>query len=288
MTAPLFIDHVAPIADNYDLFLLDQWGVLHDGEKAHDGAPQAMAELKARGKTIILVSNSSKLIPVSIERLSKLGFAPQTYDHVLTSGQLAWEAMKKRSDPVYTTLGRKCLVITKDDNLAFLTGQELEKVESVEEADFLLVADLPPTPVEEIEPMLRAAAARNLPMIVLNPDFASINPAGVLTPCPGLVGRAYEAMGGEIKIHGKPSLSVYETCFKLAPDSKRAIAIGDSLHHDIAGADSAGIDSIFITSGIHALELETTPGARAEQNRVNALCEKFEQCPTYWSTRFVW
>ena len=78
MTAPRFIYHVAPIADDYDLFLLDQWGVLHDGENAHDGAPQAMAELKARGKTIILVSNSSKLIPVSVERLSKLGFERQT------------------------------------------------------------------------------------------------------------------------------------------------------------------------------------------------------------------
>jgi len=288
MIKPTFIDHVASIADEYDLFILDQWGVLHDGERAHDGAVEAMTAIKAAGKTIILVSNSSKRVPVSVERLSKLGFPSDLYDHIITSGELAWQAVKTKSDPLYQTLGPKCFVITKYDNFGFLEGQSLEAVDTVDEADFLLVADLPLEPVEGLDPMLQAAAKRGLPMLLLNPDFASINPQGELHPTPGIVGRAYEGFGGTVKIHGKPHPKVYETCFELASGAQKAIAIGDSLHHDIAGANGAGIDSIFITSGIHVFDLETEPGIAPNQEKIDDLCKELGRSPTYWSPRFTW
>lgn len=288
MPRPDYIDHVQPLAEAYDLFILDQWGVLHDGARAHNGAAEAMAELKAAGKTIILVSNSSRRIPVSIQGLTQLGIAADLYDHILTSGELAWDAIKTKSDPFYRALGPKCVVIGKDRREDFLDGLALEPVAEVAEADFLLAGDLPRGPVSELAPMLEAAKARGLPMVVLNPDYHSIDPNGVLNPCPGQVGQAYATIGGTVKTHGKPNRSVYETCFQLAPEPERAIAIGDSLHHDIAGANEAGIDSIFITSGIHVVELETSPGVKAEQDKVDALCREIGQTPTYWSTRFVW
>ena len=288
MTKPTFIGHLASIIDDYDLFILDQWGVLHDGERAHDGAIEAMTAIKTAGKTITLVSNSSKRVSISIKRLSKLGFSSELYDHILTSGELAWQAMKTKSDPLYETLGAKCFVITKCDNFAFLEGQSLELADTLAQAEFLLVADLPKEPVESLEPILRAAAERELPMLVLNPDFASINSLGELHPTPGIVGRIYEGFGGTVKIHGKPDPKVYETCFKLAPGAQKAIAIGDSLHHDIAGANGAGIDSIFITSGIHVFELETEPGIAPTQEKIDNLCKELGQSPTYWSPRFTW
>ncbi len=288
MKNPNFIDHIAAIADNYDLFILDQWGVLHDGGRAHDGAIDAMTEIKAAGKTIILVSNSSKRVPVSVARLAELGFPRDLYDHILTSGELAWQAMKSKSDPLYKTLGPKCYVITKYGNFAFLEGQSLEAVEEVDDADFLLVADLPRNPIEGLDPVLQAAAKRGLPMLVLNPDFASISPEGDLNPCPGIVGQAYERVGGIVKLHGKPNPKVYEICFELAPDTQKAIAIGDSLHHDIAGANGAGIDSVFITSGIHVLELETEPGVAPSHEKVHDICREHRQSPTFWSPRFTW
>ena len=288
MTKPIFIDHVALIAHDYDLFILDQWGVLHDGERAHDGAIDAMIEIKSAGKTIILVSNSSKRVPISIKRLLRLGFSSDLYDHIITSGELAWQAMKTKSDPLYETLGPKCFVINKFGDSVFLEGQSLETVDIVEQADFLLVADLPEEPIESLEPTLKVAAKLGLPMLLLNPDFASINPLGELHPTPGILGRAYEGFGGTVKIHGKPNPAVYETCFKLAPRAQKAIAIGDSLHHDIAGANGAGIDSIFITSGVHVCELGTEPGKAPTQEKINTLCTELGQSPTFWSPRFTW
>ena len=288
MSRPEFIDSVEPLAEAYDLFILDQWGVLHDGAKAHTGAAEAMAKLKAAGKTIILVSNSSRRISVSIERLTKLGITPELYDHILTSGELAWDAIKTQSDPLYREIGPKCLLIGKDRRADFFDGLALELTDDVGSADLIIVGDLPDSPLDALEPMFREAVARDLTMVVLNPDFHSVDPNGALTPCPGQVGLAYEALGGKIKTHGKPNRSVYEVCFQLAPDPERALAIGDSLHHDIAGANGSAIDSVFITSGIHVFEMETTPGVTPTQDLVEKVCQKIGQTPTYWSTLFTW
>ena len=45
---------------------------------------------------------------------------------------------------------------------------------------------------------------------------------------------------------------------RLGCDKSRVAHVGDSLHHDIAGAAAAGIASILITSGIHATDLAPT------------------------------
>jgi ribonucleotide monophosphatase NagD (HAD superfamily) len=137
-------------------------------------------------------------------------------------------------------------------------------------------------------PLLQKAIARDLPMVVLNPDFVSIAPDGAMHSCPGKVGRAYEELGGTVKIHGKPSPGVYAECFRLAPGAKTALAIGDSLYHDIAGADGAGIDSVFVTSGIHAYDLGAAPGADADPAKVAALCVEYEVRPKYFATRMIW
>ena len=100
MIQPEYIKSVDCVKSKYDLFLLDQWGVLHNGVSAHLGAVNAMAEIKAAGKKIILVSNSSRRISSSINGLNKLGITRNLYDHILTSGELAWEAMKDDKDPL--------------------------------------------------------------------------------------------------------------------------------------------------------------------------------------------
>ncbi len=61
------------IADKYDAFLLDQWGVLHDGKVAYDGAVHCLNELLSRGKLIVLLSNSSKRLGNSMKKLDAMG-----------------------------------------------------------------------------------------------------------------------------------------------------------------------------------------------------------------------
>ena len=287
MTQPRYIKVVSDLRWKYDLFILDQWGVLHDGAKAHHGAVDAMASIKSAGKKIILVSNSSRRVSDSADGLKKFGITPDLYDHILTSGELAWKAIKNETDPFYQQLGKKCFIIGNDQREDFLDGLGLYPVNCVKSADFLLVGDLPVGPIEQLTPVLVDARACNLTMVILNPDMLSIDPNGELSPCPGQVGDAYSNLGGAVKIHGKPNLSVYQRCFELEPNAKKIVAIGDSLHHDIAGASNAGIDSVLITSGIHAFDLKTVPGLKAKEREINSLCSRTGITPTFWGTRFI-
>lgn len=83
---------------------------------------------------------------------------------------------------------------------------------------------------------------------------------------------------------------IYEAAMKMANvDASDSIAVGDSLHHDIKGANAAGIQSAFITCGIHSAELGLGGFAEvAEASRVEALASKHDALPTYLLPAFTW
>jgi ribonucleotide monophosphatase NagD (HAD superfamily) len=57
MTVPL-LPGIAPLAERYDGFILDLWGVLHDGRHPMPGALDALAHLREAGKRIVILSNA--------------------------------------------------------------------------------------------------------------------------------------------------------------------------------------------------------------------------------------
>ncbi|PHT48899.1 hypothetical protein CQW23_13107 [Capsicum baccatum] len=62
----------------------------------------------------------------------------------------------------------------------------------------------------------------------------------------------YEKLGGEVKWMGKPYKIIKSAMEMSAVNASDCIAVGDSLHHDIKGANAAEIASAFITGGIQA------------------------------------
>ncbi len=280
------IEGLAEIADRYGLFLVDQWGVLHNGESAHDGAAATLRALRAAGKKIVILSNSGKRVSVTRPRMADMGFDTQCYDHCVTSGEEVWQALHARTEAFYAALGRRCYMLSWDGDKRILDGLDLIDAETPEDADFILntgtrSGTLDP---DSYEPVLRRAVARDLPMICANPDFVSVAPDGSLAICPGTTARRYEELGGRVDYRGKPHAPVYRASLALEPDARPVLAIGDSLHHDIGGANGAGVDSLFISSGIHGAEL----GKNTDPDRLRALCERERQTPTYVMTRFRW
>lgn len=72
-------------------------------------------------------------------------------------------------------------------------------------------------------------------------------------------------------------------------DACDCVAVGDSLHHDIKGANIAGIQSAFVTGGIHATELGLVEfGEVANQSSVEALTLKYDAYPSYILPSFSW
>lgn len=282
---------VSQLAGRYDGFLLDQWGVLHDGAAAHEGAIACLEALRAAGKRVVILSNSGRDGSENEAILASMGFHRELYDSVVSAGDDARDALLRRDQPAYRDLGTRCLPLTRPGEQHLAAGVGLTLVEEPEQADFLFVLsiDAERQSVAGWRPVLERALSRALPMICGNPDRHRIHPGGRLLEAPGAIALAYERMGGVVHYHGKPEPRIYRTCLqRLGLPPGRLLAIGDSLEHDVQGAARAGVDCLFIGGGIHRDELTWGEGDQAFQRSCEALFARNAASPTYCLPTFAW
>ncbi|MCX8507005.1 MAG: TIGR01459 family HAD-type hydrolase [Alphaproteobacteria bacterium] len=207
---------IRDIYTQYDAFLIDIWGVLHDGRTAYPGAIDAIRNLHQAGKAVILLSNaprpSFEVYPV----LKQLGFVPEFIDAVQTSGQEVWENLRDRTDPWYQNLGQNIYLLGPMKDSAMVVDIQGVKVEHIEKADVVLATGLEPhETLADYEEVLHSAKRRNLPMICANPDIIVIHD-GIEQLCAGALAARYQELGGEVRYHGKPHLSIYQSAFRQA------------------------------------------------------------------------
>lgn len=254
---------IGEIANAYDGFILDVWGVLHDGLKPFPGVLDALERLKRDGKRIVVLSNAPRRAGPVASRLTEIGIPPELYDHIHTSGEETWQHLKRRDDPFYAALGHACYLIAPSRDNGVLEGLDLERVEDIAKAEF--VFNTGPWGWDEdvvrYEGMLRGARQRDLPMVCANPDLV-VHHQGRRAICAGAIAQRYEDLGGTVRWHGKPFAAVYDTVLTLlgVADRRRILAIGDSLRTDIAGANGASIDSVLVAAGIHYADFGAAPG----------------------------
>jgi HAD superfamily hydrolase (TIGR01459 family) len=269
MPVPL-IASLRELAPRYDGFILDLWGVIHDGVAPIPGAIDCLQSLIDSGKRIVLLSNAPRRADDVVRRITAVGVPSGLYHGVMSSGEEAWQCLKRRDDPFYAALGRRCLHIGSERDMEIREGLDLEYVDAPGEAQFIL--NTGPAGwddrIEDYEPLLQSALGRGLPMVCANPDLVVMR-GNTLHLCAGALAKWYEEAGGRVRWHGKPFRSVYDACLSLLgiEERSRILAVGDSLRTDIAGAARAGIDSLLIAGGIHAEELGK-PGESAP----NLLC----------------
>jgi HAD superfamily hydrolase (TIGR01459 family) len=278
------------IADRYDGYIVDLWGVMHDGARTYPGACETLRALKARGSRVVMLSNAPRRATAAAARSAQVGVTADLYDHLMSSGEEAWQALRDRSDPWYAALGRRVLLFAAVHDRPFLGGLGLAEATGVEDADFLLVTGAASgETVADYEARLAAAAAAGVPMICANPDLEVIHD-GRREICAGALAARYAALGGTVRYHGKPHASVYHTCFGLLglADRRRILAVGDSLKTDVTGANGVGIDSLLVTGGIHAEELGAAAGEHPDPGVLAAVCARAGQRPTAAIPHLVW
>lgn len=284
----------------FKAWFLDQFGVLHDGKQPYPGAISTLENLAKDGAKMVVISNSSRRASVTLEKLKSLGFDPSLFVGAITSGELTYQNLQRRDDPWFAALGRSCIHFTWNDRGAIsLEGLGLQVVEDVQEADFILAHGTEaiglrsgaalPMKLEDLEKILKQCADRKIPMVVANPDFVTVE-ARALRVMPGTLAAKYENLGGEVKWMGKPDKIIYDSAMAMTDeDASNCIAVGDSLHHDIKGANAAGIASAFITCGIHATELGLGKfGEVADDTSVHDLASRHDVFPTYVLPSFTW
>lgn len=291
MGTPRFVDGVGAFADRYQGFVLDQWGVIHDGQRALPEALAAIAELKRRDKRLVLLSNSGRRAELNRRRLAAMGFSVAMFDAIVTSGETAWLHLKHRARSPYSELGRRCLLFTIGGDEGVVEGLGLELVAEPEAADFLFATGLevPPRTLDSYRPVVERAAARGLPMLCSNPDRVA-PVAGELIPAPGALAALYEELGGTVHYLGKPYPEVYGACLDALDglEPPEVIAIGDSMEHDVKGANAAGMASCFLTGGIHRASFPPGASRDALLRSVEELAAYHGASPDWVAERLVW
>lgn len=254
----------APLAERFDGFILDLWGVVHDGVKPYPGAVDCLAALKARGKRCVLLSNAPRRAGAAQAAMRAMGIADDLYAGILTSGEAVHIALRDRDDPWFAALGSRVFHLGPERDRNVIETLPLTRVERPEEAEFVLNTGPDDhqagQAVEDFAPVLAACLAARLPMICANPDLEVIR-GGVRVICAGALAQRYGAMGGEVRSLGKPDPAIYPRVFAMLDmPPGRVMAVGDALRTDIAGAAAVGIASAWVLGGIHAEELGVEEG----------------------------
>lgn len=252
---PEALSDLGELARLFDVFFVDQFGVLHDGSAPYPGAVDALSRLKEAGKKIVLVSNSGKRAGPNETRLRGLGFEPGSWDVFLSSGEVAWRTFAGQLGSERLAPGTRCLLLSRGDDRSAVDGLDLELAPDGASADVVLLSgsEGDTRPLEFYHAMLEPAARAGVPLICTNPDKIMLTEAGLKYGA-GAIADLYEEMGGEVQRIGKPYPAIYEAAMRDLgnPPKDRIVGIGDSIEHDIAGAKDFGVSAVLVRSGILA------------------------------------
>jgi HAD superfamily hydrolase (TIGR01459 family) len=244
---------LAGLIERYDVFFVDQFGVLRDDESAYPGSAHALQLLKDAGKTVVILSNSGRSGEYNAERFAKLGFARDSFDRFVTSGDAAYSILSQHGAPAPP--GSRCLTISSGDDRNLADRLSLQAVDDAFDADLVIISgsQAEDIPMAAYADMLKPAAQRGILAICTNPDIHKLS-RGTIAPGAGSIAQLYERIGGVVRWFGKPYRDIYEEALRLCgdPPLDRVVCIGDSIDHDIFGASSMGLNSVLVQTGILA------------------------------------
>ena len=250
---PRRIAGLSEIAGDYRGLLCDVWGVVHNGVEAHERAVETLRCFRDGGGRVVLITNAPRPARQVREQLRGLHVADAAYDAIVSSGDVTRNLIAARAGAAMYHLG-------PDRDMPVFEGLDFTLV-SPERAEFALLTGLFNDEVEtpdDYRELLAELRARDLEVICANPDIV-VERGGRHIYCAGALAQGYEALGGTVVYAGKPHPPIYEMALRLfaeasgRPVAKRKIlAIGDGIGTDLVGAAAAGLDTLFITSGIHA------------------------------------
>lgn len=283
---PKRITGLEQVASQYKAVLSDVWGVVHNGRSVYRHSVEALAAFRKQGGRVVLITNSPRPHGGVRQQLDELNVDPETYDDIVTSGDVTRDLISKvdgsvfhlgpaRDTPLFA--GLDTMLSSADEATAVVcTG---------------LFEDEQETP-EDYRDMLAGFAERRLPFICANPDIV-VERGDRLIWCAGSLAQLYEQLGGETLLAGKPHQPIYELAFEKLQhlsngrvDKVGTLAIGDGMPTDVAGAQANDFDLLYISAGIHSAEYGD-PDA-PDVTALEAFLDEHGARPKFWSPRLSW
>ena len=236
------------IVNDYDLFFIDIWGVVHNGIKLHENAIKTLLEIEKAKKDYVLLTNAPRPNNTVKVFLDKMGMNKNNLEKVYTSGEAALNYLKKNH------LKETFFHIGPPRDFDLFLNFKKNKTNNIKESSYFLCTGLFDNYDKDLnyyKDLLNSYTKKK--MICTNPDLI-VDRGSIRELCAGSVAMVFEKMGGEVIYFGKPFLEVYNQSTDIK--GKKILCIGDNLNTDIKGANLLNYDCMIITSGIHKDEIK--------------------------------
>jgi HAD superfamily hydrolase (TIGR01459 family) len=265
------LDHLSDIYSSYDTFIIDLWGVMHDGISLNEKAIETVDQLIKESKKIVFLSNAPRPSQKVKDFLKKLKFKEKYLKNIITSGEAAMHAINtNKFGKFFYHLGP-----LRDSSIF---NKIINNKTTLDKSDFILCTGLFDEHEKDLhyyKNLLKDHTSKKL--ICTNPDL-SVHRGDQKEYCAGVIAQIFELAGGTVIYFGKPYKEIYSMCFGK---NEKVLAIGDNLRTDIKGANNLKIDSIFITNGVHRDEFDS-------DNELIKLLVKYEVETNYFQKELTW
>jgi HAD superfamily hydrolase (TIGR01459 family) len=265
------LNHLSEVLDLYDTFIIDLWGVMHDGIKLKEKALEAISQLKINSKKIVFLSNAPRPRSTVIDFLLKMKMDKKYLSNVMTSGEAAMQAINQNK------FGKKFFHLGPERDSSIFEKVKENKGE-IEKCDFILCTGLFEEHEDNMEyykDFLQKYISKQL--VCTNPDLI-VHRGNEEEYCAGYIAKIFETLGGKVTYYGKPHKEIYKMCFK---PNEKVLAIGDNLRTDIKGANNLNKDSLFITQGVHRNEFKSS-------QELYQLFNKYQVRANYFQKELQW
>lgn len=264
------LEHLSEISTLYDTYIIDLWGVIHNGIKLNSKAIEVIENLYLKDKRIVFLSNAPRPSENVINFLRKMNMNEKFLGNVITSGEAAIKSIKNNR------FGKNFFHLGPERDNSLFEGLEKNRTK-IEDCDFILCTGLFDGygDLDYYKNIFKNNFSKKL--ICTNPDLI-VHRGNEEEYCAGKIAEIYRNLGGEAIYFGKPYKEVYDLILK---DGEKNLIIGDNLNTDIKGANSLNIDSIFIYNGIHRSEF-------FDEEELNKLLTSYKVETKYYQKELCW
>lgn len=280
MNNPLKLNSFAEIYESYDNFIIDLWGVVHNGVKIFDGILEVLEKIKISKKKVFFMTNAPRRSYIIESQLSDFGLRRDLYECVISSGEVTWYFLKKKKY-------RFCHIIGPQRDYNLIDGLNYEIAKTHQQVEVII--NTGPWGFEDTldnyKPLLNSLVKTKPIMICSNPDKIVVR-GNKFVICAGLLAEYYELIGGKVIYYGKPYNEIYEFCYQKISNKtkKKTLVVGDSLDNDIKGANEQNLDSLLVIDGIHR---EVNGKNGVDKEKLNDLIKKKNVNPKYYIKELI-
>ncbi|MBU2955568.1 TIGR01459 family HAD-type hydrolase [Marinobacter sp. F3R08] len=249
---PQRVPSLAAVADRFDGFIFDAFGVLNAGNIALPTAVARLHALQSMGKHCLVLSNAASAPHQElVQKYRKLGFSI-TPNQLISSRMLVTDALASEPERTWAVMAP---VSAHTDQLpcrSFIIADLTVKAdrERLDNADAILMLSAQGWTEEQQQGMVDSLNRRPRPVWVANPDLVAPRETGLSLEPGHYAHRLIDSIGLDAVFFGKPFSNAFDAAKnRLAHiPSSRLLMVGDTLHTDILGGGNSGISTMLVTA----------------------------------------